>query len=55
MDELMGDKVRRWIAWGLLLLMALSLLGMLAYARGADHRRGDEIGTHGTPPPARSQ
>ena len=34
--------------------MALSMIGMVAYARGPEHHRGDEIGTHGTPPPAQS-
>ena len=36
--------------WALLiaLVCALALIGLIAYARGPDHRRGDEIGTHGT-------
>jgi hypothetical protein len=38
----------RWIAWGLLIFFALSLIGLFAYARGPKHHRGDEIGTHGT-------
>jgi hypothetical protein len=30
------------------LVCALALIGLIAYARGPDHHRGDEIGTHGT-------
>ena len=32
----------------ILLVLGLSMLGMLAYARGAEHHRGDEVGSHGT-------
>ena len=39
---------RRWIAWILLIALALLLVGMMAYARGDKHYRGDEIGSHGT-------
>ena len=28
--------------------MVLSVIGLIAYARGPKHHRGDEIGTHGT-------
>jgi hypothetical protein len=45
----------RWLALAIALVLALSIVGLVAYARGQDHHRGDEIGTHGTPPPARSQ
>jgi hypothetical protein len=38
----------RWIALLLLIMLALSVVGMLAYARGPEHHRGDEVGTHGT-------
>jgi hypothetical protein len=38
----------RWIAWFLLVFFGLSLIGLLAYARGPKHHHGDEIGTHGT-------
>jgi hypothetical protein len=44
----MSDAVARWIAWGLLLLLALSVIGLIAYARGPEHHRGDDVGTHGT-------
>jgi hypothetical protein len=40
----MGDVVR----WGAVLAAALLLIGLAAYARGPEHRRGDEIGSHGT-------
>jgi hypothetical protein len=45
---MMGKATTRWIALGLLLMLALSMIGMMAYARGPEHHRGDEIGTHGT-------
>jgi hypothetical protein len=35
-------------SWLIALVIALCLVGMIAYARGADHHRGDEVGTHGT-------
>ena len=38
----------RWSAFLLVLLLALCLVGLIGYARGPDHHRGDEIGTHGT-------
>ena len=40
----MGDVAR----WGVALAAALLLIGLAAYARGPEHRRGDEIGSHGT-------
>jgi hypothetical protein len=45
----------RWIAVWIAILLVLGLLGMATYARGQKHHRGDEIGTHGTTPPALSQ
>lgn len=42
------STVGRWVAWGILIVMALAVVGMIAYARGPKHHRGDEIGTHGT-------
>jgi hypothetical protein len=41
-------RAARWIAWILLIALALGLVGMIAYARGPKHHRGDEIGSHGT-------
>ena len=40
----MGDGLR----WAVVLAAALLLVGLAAYARGTQHHRGDEIGTHGT-------
>ena len=44
----------RWLALFLALVIVLSIVGLIAYARGPEHHRGDDIGTHGTPPPAQS-
>ena len=38
-------SVARWL---IILAAALLLVGLMAYARGPKHHRGDEIGTHGT-------
>ena len=40
----MRDAVR----WLIILAAAVVLVGLIAYARGAKHYRGDEIGSHGT-------
>jgi hypothetical protein len=40
--------MRRAIAWVLLVVAALLLVGLMAEARGTKHHRGDEIGSHGT-------
>ena len=32
------------VRWLLVVFFVLALLGLLAYARGDDHRRGDEVG-----------
>ena len=34
--------------WGIVLVAALLVIGLAAYARGTKHHRGDEVGTHGT-------
>jgi hypothetical protein len=34
--------------WLIALVLALAVVGMIVYARGAEHQRGDEVGTHGT-------
>jgi hypothetical protein len=39
-----GDVIR----WGAVLAAALLLIGLAAYARGPEHYRGDEVGSHGT-------
>jgi hypothetical protein len=36
----MGDGRR----WAVVVLVALLLIGLIAFARGPDHRRGDETG-----------
>ena len=41
----MGGDVVRWVA---VLAAALLLIGLGTYARGPEHHRGDEIGSHGT-------
>jgi hypothetical protein len=39
----MGDT-RRWVV---VLVLAALVVGLLAFARGRDHRRGDEVGARG--------
>ena len=34
--------------WLIVLVIALVVIGLIAYARGPEHYRGDEVGTHGT-------
>jgi hypothetical protein len=34
--------------WLLIVGAVLFLIGLMAYAHGARHHRGDEIGSHGT-------
>ena len=34
--------------WVIVIAAVLFLIGLAAYARGPEHRRGDEIGSHGT-------
>lgn len=36
------------VNWLIILAAAVLLVGLMAYARGRDHYRGDEIGSHGT-------
>jgi hypothetical protein len=35
-------------SWLIALVLALCVVGLIAYARGPKHHHGDEIGTHGT-------
>ena len=35
-------------SWLIALVLALCVVGLIAYARGPKHYRGDEIGSHGT-------
>ena len=39
------SDVARWVV---VLAAALLVIGLAAYARGNEHYRGDEPGTHGT-------
>ncbi|HKQ01266.1 MAG TPA: hypothetical protein VJ735_13130 [Actinomycetes bacterium] len=38
------DNTRRWV---LLVALALVLVGLLAFARGPDHHRGQQVGAFG--------
>ena len=40
--------MHRWVEWLLILAAAVLIVGLMAYARGPTHYRGDEIGSHGT-------
>ena len=40
--------MRRFVVWLLSVAAALRVGGLIAYARGPKHYRGDEIGSHGT-------
>jgi hypothetical protein len=40
--------MRRLVEWLLIIAAALLIVGLIAYARGPKHYRGDEIGSHGT-------
>ena len=40
--------MRDGFRWAVVLAAALLLLGLAAYARGPEHRRGDDVGSHGT-------
>ena len=38
----------RWTTVLLVLVLAVCIVGMIAYARGPKHHRGDDLGSHGT-------
>jgi hypothetical protein len=40
--------MRRFTEYLLVALGVLLIVGLMAYARGPKHHRGDEIGSHGT-------
>jgi hypothetical protein len=40
--------MRRGAEWLIILAAALLVVGLISYARGPKHHRGDEVGTHGT-------
>jgi hypothetical protein len=43
-----GDRVREIVRWLIILAGTVLVIGLIAYARGPKHQRGDEIGSHGT-------
>jgi hypothetical protein len=38
----------RAIEWLLVVVGMLLVVGLIAYARGPEHYRGDDVGSHGT-------
>jgi hypothetical protein len=40
--------MRSAIAWVLIVTTGLLVVGLMVYARGSKHHRGDELGSHGT-------
>jgi hypothetical protein len=38
----------RAIEWVLIVVGSLLVIGLIAYARGPEHYRGDDVGSHGT-------
>ena len=40
--------MRQNAEWLLIAACVLLVVGLIAYARGPEHHRGDEVGTHGT-------
>jgi hypothetical protein len=38
--------MRRAVVWILVLVLVLVVIGLIAYARGPEHRHGDEIGAY---------
>lgn len=40
--------MRRGFEWLIVAACGLLVVGLIAYARGPKHYRGDEIGSHGT-------
>ena len=42
------DQMRRAVDCLLIAAAALLVVGLIAYARGPKHYRGDEVGSHGT-------
>jgi hypothetical protein len=42
------SNASRVMPWLIALLCTFAVIALIAYARGPEHHRGDEIGTHGT-------
>ena len=36
--------MRDWVRWLIVLGLVLVLIGLIAYARGDEHHRGDDVG-----------
>ena len=52
------EKTFGWrsaIRWFLVLVVAVCLIGLMAYARGDDHRRGDDVGALHASAPTRGK
>jgi hypothetical protein len=43
-----GDQMREVLRWMVVVAAILVIVGLISYARGPKHHRGDEIGSHGT-------
>jgi len=43
----MDDEVRGWVV---VVLVVVLVIGLLAFARGREHRRGDDVGAFAPPP-----
>ena len=43
------------LRWIIVIVLIVALVGLLAYARGPEHRRGDEEGAFGRAPVTRVQ
>jgi len=48
----MSSGFARFLALSIIVVLGLSIVGLIAYARGPKHHRGNEVGSHGTKPPA---
>jgi hypothetical protein len=44
----MMQDAARWLAILILVVLALSIVGLIAYARGPKHHEGNNVGSHGT-------
>jgi hypothetical protein len=42
------QNAARWLAILIGIALALSIVGLIAYARGPKHHHGDNVGSHGT-------
>ena len=36
------------VRWGIVVAAGVFVIGLAAYARGSEHHRGDDVGSHGT-------